>query len=117
MFDRRMVGHSRRETNMKIEKMIIVRIYMMEADKKVKTVLQFLEEKANVKGYTIFNAAKGEGERHKESSFWWDDLSTNTPIVIEFFGSAEVINSALEFLSTEIKPAHLIFWEVNRSQN
>lgn len=101
---------------MKIEKVTIVRIYLKESKDKIKTIIDFLQDEVKIRGYSIFKTADSFGDHKKESMFWWDDLSVNLPLVIEFFDQEAIVNQALEFLSKNVKPEHLVFWEANCNQ-
>lgn len=95
---------------MKRVKVIMVRIYLTESEKLVKTVIDYLTKDAKIRGVTVFRAISGHGETGSHSSSWID-LSLDLPVTIEFFDQEDKINSVLEYLSTVIKPEHMVFWE------
>lgn len=95
---------------MKRVKVIMVRIYLTEAEKKVKPIVEYLTKEAKIRGVTVFRAISGHGETGDHTSSWLD-LSMDLPLTLEFFDQEDKINPALEHLSQIVKPEHIVFWE------
>lgn len=85
------------------------RVYITESSHSLKTILNYLENEAKIRGYTVFRAISGLGETGTHSTFPID-LSLNLPLVIEFFDAKEKMNIALNHLSETIKEGHIISW-------
>lgn len=97
---------------MKSNKVIMVRIYLMEDDKARKTILEYLKNKIKPRGFSIFRAVDGEGKSGEHTSYLLN-LSLNLPITIEFFDDEATIKPILDYLESFIPLEHLIFWEAN----
>jgi len=94
----------------KLDKVIMVRIYLTESEKETKSIVDFLKNETNIRGMSIFRAISGYGETGVHTSSWVD-LSLDLPITIEFFDNSEVINLVLDRLNKLVKPKHIVFWE------
>lgn len=94
---------------MKTIEIKVARIYIMEASGSLSAILSYLQKTANVRGVSVFRAISGFGETGKHSTSLLD-LSLNLPLTIEFFDEPQKVEHALEYLSTIIKPEHIIFW-------
>ena len=97
---------------MKTLEVIIVRIYITEKSKLLDAVLHYLYHEAHIRGASVFRAISGFGESgvHESSLV---ELSLNLPLAIEFFDVPEKIESALEYLSSIVKSAHIVTWKAN----
>lgn len=115
MYCRLLVGRYFGKTIMKSSRVIMVRIYLTESEKLSKTIIDYLTQEAKIRGVTLFRAISGHGETGTHSSSWID-LSLDLPITLEFFDYPDKINPVLEYLSTVIKPAHIVFWEAYVNQ-
>ncbi len=95
---------------MKTMDVTFVRVYVMESENLLNTVVNYLKNEAKIRGISVFRAISGFGEsgNHTASLI---DLSLNLPLVIEFFDSKNKINSALEHLGKTIKHEHIVFWD------
>ncbi|ABX78069.1 DUF190 domain-containing protein [Coxiella burnetii] len=91
-------------------KVIVVRVYLTESEKLVKTLIDYLKNQANIRGITVFRGISGYRETGSCSASWID-LSLHLPITLEFFDQVDKINPALEYLAEHVKPEHIIFWE------
>lgn len=100
---------------MNFKKVIIVRIYVMEADAAIQKIVHYLKIEAKVRGVSLFRAMSGFGDSGGHTTFW-GDLSLNLPVTIEFFDHPEVIMPILEYLEPIIKPEHIVFWEANTNE-
>lgn len=97
---------------MNITKVMMVRIYLMEASKTHKTIVDYLKNTVKVRGVSIFRAIDGWGKSGEHTSSLLN-LSLDLPITIEFFDSATIITPILDYLAQLIPAEHLVFWEAN----
>ncbi len=58
----------------------------------------------------MFRAIKGIGETGEHSSNLLD-MSLDLPLAIEFFDEPQKIETALEYLTTIVKPEHIVCWQ------
>ncbi|CEK11566.1 DUF190 domain-containing protein [Legionella hackeliae] len=92
---------------MKTVDVTIVRIYTLEGEESVSTILKYLQKEIKVCGMSVFRAISGFGETGTHTASLLD-LSFSLPLVIEFFDAPEKVNTALEYLSTVVKPEHIV---------
>lgn len=88
---------------------IVVRLYIMESSKLLKTILDYLKNKAKIRGVTVFRAISGYGESGGHTSALIE-LSLDLPLVVEFFDTEANIQAAINHLNTIVKPEHIVFW-------
>ena len=105
-----MVRSNRRATNMKMQEVTIVRIYLTEGEKQLKTLIKRLRDWEKLRGLTVFRGISGYGESGVIHGADIVDLSLHMPIVVEFFDEDEKINQILEHLNDQIKPGHMLKW-------
>lgn len=90
------------------QKVEFVRVYLTEADNKLKPLLERLHDIEKVRGVTVLRGISGfggSGEIHSSSLL---DLSLNLPVIIEFFDYPEKVEAVLEHLSDLVEPDHII---------
>ena len=102
---------------MNLVKVTMVRIYITEASKLMKPVMQYLHHEAKVRGVTVFRAITGYGDSGGEHGAFLVDLSLNLPLTVEFFDHPEKARQALEHLNKMIKPEHVVFWDAQANLN
>jgi PII-like signaling protein len=88
----------------------MVRVYLAEGRSDLNKVEKWLQEKANVRGYTVFRGIAGVGSDGKKHTASLLDLSSELPIVIEFFDVPERIEHILENLQTLVKADRIVSW-------
>ncbi|WP_374114383.1 DUF190 domain-containing protein [Coxiella burnetii] len=49
-------------------KVIVVRVYLTESEKLVKTLIDYLKNQANIRGITVFRGISGYGETGSRSA-------------------------------------------------
>jgi len=101
---------------MKSRKITMVKIYITESSDLLKPIIHYLHQEAKVQGVSVFRAISGYGQSGEHGSSFVD-LSLNLPLTIEFFDHSEKTKIALEYLSTLVKPEHIVFWEAEVNQN
>lgn len=92
--------------------MVMVRVYVMEAEKQLQPILNYLHDTIKVRGVTVFRAITGFGQSGAMHSSTLIDLSLNLPITVEFFDAEERVAMIIEHLNTFIEPAHIVHWPV-----
>lgn len=93
-------------------KMVMVRIYVMEAEKQLQPILNYLHDTIKVRGVTVFRAITGFGQSGAMHSSTLVDLSLNLPIAVEFYDSAERVTEIIDYLNTFIEPGHIVHWSI-----
>jgi uncharacterized protein len=90
---------------------LIVRIYISESSRLLKSLIKYLQEQARVRGVTVFRGISGFGDSGKIHETSLIDLSLDLPLVIEFFDEPNKIMEVLEHLKIQIKPEHIVYWQ------
>jgi hypothetical protein len=88
----------------------LVRIYLSDGRNEVRQVLKWLEQ--NKIRFTVFRGIAGlgsDGQVHKASLL---DLSSDLPMVIEFFDKPEQINDIINTIKTMVEADHIVSWPV-----
>lgn len=88
----------------------MVRVYIMEAEKLLKPIIQFLHEQHKVKGVTVFRGISGFGQSGKIHTSSLLDLSLDLPLAVEFFDTPEKIIPIVDHLQTLVEPGHIVSW-------
>jgi len=94
----------------------MVRIYLTEGEKQIKSLLKRLHDWEKVRGVTVFRGVSGYGDSGIFHGTSVVDLSLNLPIVIEFFDEPKKIETILEHLNTFIDPGHIVTWSAQVNQ-
>lgn len=95
---------------MKFSDVTMVRIYLTEAEKLLKTLLAKLHDEEKVRGVTVFRGVSGFGRSGIVHSSALLDLSLDLPMVIEFFDEPEKVKRILSHLSKILPSGHVITW-------
>ncbi len=96
---------------MKFETVTFVRIYLTEADKKLKDLLRCLHDEAQVRGVTVFRAISGFGRSGTVHSSSLLDLSLDLPVTVEFFDTPAKVEALMGQLETKFEPGHIVCWQ------
>jgi PII-like signaling protein len=88
----------------------MVRIYLTEGEKLLKTLLAKLHDEEKVGGVTVFRGISGFGRSGKMHSTTLLDLSLDLPVVIEFFDEPTKVGRILSHLKELLPPGHVITW-------
>ena len=97
------------------QKVTLVRVYTDDSKGHISEALEQLHARGDVIGATIFRGISGfggHGHIHEVSLL---DLSSNLPIVIEFYHKSEQSEELMAFIHEKIEKAHIISWEVDLS--
>jgi len=93
-----------------MKQITMVRIYLTEAKKRVKKLLNYLHDDSQVRGVTVLRGISGFGQSGKIHEAHWVDLSLDLPVIIEFFDTPEKIDPILSHLRTLVEPNHIVYW-------
>ncbi len=88
----------------------MVRVYLTEAEKLLKTLMTKLHDEEKVRGVTVFRGVSGFGRSGKVHSASLLDLSLDLPVVIEFFDEPKKVKRILSHLKTILPPGHVVSW-------
>lgn len=97
--------------------MILVRIYLSEADQGRKhnlldEIMELLHDKHRVHGVTVFRGIAGFGAKGSVRSADLLRLTQRLPLVVEFFDEPQVVAEALAALDELLPSGHIISWPV-----
>ncbi len=95
----------------------MVRVYLTEAEKTLKTLLAKLHDEEKVRGVTVFRGVSGFGRSGKVHSSTLLDLSLDLPVVVEFFDEPAKVSRILTHLKDILPPGHVVSWpaKINES--
>lgn len=88
----------------------MVRVYLTETEKLLKTLLAKLHDEEKVRGVTVFRGISGFGRSGVVHSSTLLDLSLDLPVVIEFFDEPAKVNRILSHLKDLLPPGHVVSW-------
>lgn len=91
---------------------MMVRVYVMEAEKKLQPILSYLHDVIKVRGVTVFRGMTGFGKSGIVHSSTLIDMSLNLPITIEFFDSVERVQDIISHLNTMVESGHIASWPI-----
>lgn len=88
---------------------IVVRVYLAEGRDDISGVLKWLE-KSEVRGFTLFRGVAGFGSDKRLLKASLLDLSSDLPLVIEFFDQPDRAQALIAQLENMVKPDHILSW-------
>ncbi len=95
---------------MKQRDVTMVRIYLTEGEKSLKTLLARLHDAEKVAGVTVFRGVSGFGRSGVLHSSSLLDLSLDLPVVVEFFDDPQKVRGILAHLRDLLPPGHVVSW-------
>jgi hypothetical protein len=95
---------------MKTIDVIMVRVYLTEAEAHLQTLLKRLNDWHKVRGVTVFRGIAGFGKSGAFHSSTLLDLSLNLPVVVEFFDTPEKAAEMIDYLYNLVGPGHIVSW-------
>ena len=95
---------------MKMTDVTVVRIYLTEGEKHLKSLLARLHDQEKVRGVTVFRGISGFGRSGVVHSSTLLDLSLDLPVVIEFFDTPDKVRRILNHLKDELPAGHVLSW-------
>jgi uncharacterized protein len=101
-----------------IKEMMLVRIYLSEADHAGKRnllneIMAILHDHHKVHGVTVFRGIAGFGAKGIVHSADLLRLTQRLPLVVEFFDEPATVETALATLKDIVPSGHVISWPVN----
>jgi PII-like signaling protein len=93
------------------EPVTFVRVYLTEADKTVKPLLQRLHDEEKVRGVSVFRAVSGFGGSGVVHTGSLLDMSLDLPVTVEFFDRPDKVARILEHLSDLLESGHIVRWQ------
>ncbi|MFP5350414.1 MAG: DUF190 domain-containing protein [Gammaproteobacteria bacterium] len=96
---------------------IMVRIYLTEAQQPMKTLLAKLHDEEKVRGVTVFRGVAGFGRSGVMHSSRLLDLSMDLPVVVEFFDEPEKVRRILDHLKGVIPAGHIVTWPAHVNED
>lgn len=101
---------------MKEVEILVVRIYLHEAEAQMQKLLAYLHDDCKVRGVTVFRGITGFGQSGEYHSSSLIDMSLDLPVIIEFFDTPEVVTPILEHMNTLVEPGHMIYWSARTNE-
>ncbi len=95
---------------MKMSQVKMVRVYLTEGEGELNRLLSKLRGDEKVRGVTVFRGISGFGPSGAMHVSNLTDLSLDLPLVVEFFDTAEKVDSILEHLDDQLKAGHVVTW-------
>ena len=95
---------------MKHSDVTVVRVYLTESEKLLKSLLAKLQDEEMVRGVTVFRGISGFGRSGVMHSTALLDLSLDLPVVIEFFDAPDRVHRILSHLKALLPPGHVVSW-------
>src|SRR5690242_12201910 len=100
------------------KKMMLVRVYLSEADQGRKhnlldEIMELLHDKHRVHGVTVFRGIAGFGAKGSVRAADLLRLTQRLPLVVEFFDEPAAVEEALKALDEILPSGHIITWPVN----
>jgi PII-like signaling protein len=92
---------------------IMVRVYLAESDHGLKKLLKCLHDEIGVCGATVTRGVAGFGESGIVHKTGLVDLSTDLPLVLEFFDRPDKARAALTRIRELVEPGHVVSWPVS----
>ncbi|CAM5441916.1 hypothetical protein ATER59S_02702 [Aquamicrobium terrae] len=97
---------------------IVVRIYIHEAEQGRRTNLQqeiltLLHDQQRVKGVTVFRGIAGFGASGAVHAADLLRLTVDLPVVIEFYDEPQVAQAAMKLLNGLVPGGHVVWWPAN----
>ncbi|HVA55885.1 MAG TPA: DUF190 domain-containing protein [Gammaproteobacteria bacterium] len=101
-----------------IKDMILVRIYLSEADHGGKRnlldeIMEILHDRHKVHGVTVFRGIAGFGAKGIVHSADLLRLTQRLPLVVEFFDEPVTVDTVLTALKDVVPSGHVISWPVS----
>jgi PII-like signaling protein len=91
----------------------MVRVYLTESDHGLKPLLKCLHDELRVCGATVTRGVAGFGASGVVHSAGLVDLSSDLPLVLEFFDRPDRARAAIERIKDFVEPGHVVSWSVN----
>lgn len=100
-----------------MKQITMVRIYLTEAEGRLKKLLSYLHDESKVCGVTVLRGISGFGHSGKIHTAHLVDLSLDLPVIIEFFDTPEKVTQILPNLKAFVEPNHIVHWQASLIDN
>lgn len=87
----------------------VARIYLIEGRDDINKIITRMVE-LDARGFTVFKGVAGLGTDHRLHKASLLALSSELPIIIEFFDKPERVKEVIEKLGNLVKPELIISW-------
>jgi len=94
----------------------MVRIYLTESDRLLHRVISSLHDEDSVRGVTVFRGISGFGQSGEMHSAGLLDLSTDLPVVVEFFDEPGKVDKIIAHLNTIVASGHIVSWSAQLNE-
>ena len=91
---------------------LMVRVYLSESDHELKPLLKCLRNELRVCGATVMRGVAGFGASGIVHSASLIDLSTDLPLVLEFFDAPDRACAAIARIQDFVEPGHIVSWPI-----
>lgn len=92
--------------------MTLVRVYLTEAEHLLEPLVRQLHDVERVHGLTAYRGILGFGASGQVHTSRLVDVKPDLPLVLEFYDTPDRAAMIVEHLKTRVKPAHIIFWNI-----
>lgn len=89
---------------------MVVRIYLTEAEHRLRPLLAYLHDKAHIRGVTVLRGISGFGQSGQMHAAGLVDLSLDLPLVVEFFDSPIHVTETLAHLNGLVEGDPIMTW-------
>ena len=94
----------------------MVRVYLSEADRLLHPLIAKLHDEEHVRGVTVFRGISGFGKKGRIHSSNLLDLTSDLPVVIEFFDEPYKVETIIEHLNAIVGPGHIVSWQAELNE-
>jgi PII-like signaling protein len=100
---------------MNTTEVLMVRVYLTEANSHLKTLIKRLNDWGKVKGVTVFRGIAGFGQSGKIHSSILLSIAddNNLPVVLEFFDEPAKASAMVEWINNIVGPGHVVTWKAS----
>ena len=95
---------------MKTIGVLMVRVYLTEAEAHLESLLKSLNDEGKVRGVTVFRGIAGFGKSGAIHSSSLLDMSLDLPVIIEFFDEPDRAQDMVDELYKKVGPGHITTW-------
>ena len=88
----------------------MVRLYLTEGDKLLKSIMEYLHDEVKVQGVTVLRAMTGFGSTGVMHSADLLTMSLDLPLVVEFFDKPAIVDRAISVLENMLTKKHIVSW-------
>lgn len=91
---------------MKIDTLMMVRVYLTESEHRARQLLELLHA-SKIGGATLIRGISGFGQSGRWHSADWSDLIGDLPLILEFADTADKVDEVLPQLLQQARPRHV----------